>query len=187
MLRRHEGFTAIEVVVAVILVAVLAALLIPAVAARVRQGQTSAVAQSLDALSHAITSYRIDVRRYPTRLSHLTSEPPAGDTYDPCGRAVPTAFLANWRGPYLPTNITPGGLRVGDALVQDTLETDPTVFTITSVGYLLIEVDAVDEESATSLDDAFDGGDGFNDGGVTWTATSGGQGTLKFGVRIRGC
>jgi general secretion pathway protein G len=188
MLRRRAGFTVVEVVVAAVLVAVLAALLIPAVAGRVRDGQTSALAQSLDALSHAITAYRIDVRRYPTRLQDLTTPPPVGTTEDPCGRVVPAAFLDNWRGPYLPVAVTAAGLRVGDATVQDELTADPGGFGINSVGYLLIEVEGVDEETAISLDDAFDGGDGSEDGGVRWaTPSSSGQVTLTYGIRIRGC
>jgi general secretion pathway protein G len=183
--RTPGGFTMVEVVVAMVLVAILAAVLIPVVAERVREGQTSAVAQTMDALSQAVAAYRVDVRRYPTRLEHLTS-PPA-TAYDPCGRQVPAAFLDQWRGPYLAANITSAGLRVGDATVQDSLETDPASFTTSTVGYLLIETDAVDEETAEGLDRAFDGVDDLTEGVVRWTATSGGQGTLLFGIRIRGC
>lgn len=170
---------------ATILVAILAAVLIPVVAERVREGQTSALAQTMDALQQAVNGYRVDVRRYPTRLQQLNSEP--STAYDPCGRQTPTAFLDEWAGPYLPGNVTAAGIRVGEATVQDTIETDPATFTTTTVGYLLIETQGVDQEAAEALDEAFDGTDDLATGVVRWTATSGGQGTLVFGLRVRGC
>jgi general secretion pathway protein G len=185
-LRRRAGFTVVEMVVVIAIMAMVAAVLLPVVTGRLRDGQTTAVAQTMDALSQAIAGYRTDVRRCPTRLQHLTTPPPAG-TRDPCGRLVPQAFLDEWRGPYIQTQVTAAGLRIRDATVQDTLGTDPATFTPTTTGYLLLETVDIDAQVAAALAAAFDADDDPDDGVVRVIPAAQGLVTLRFGVRIRGC
>jgi general secretion pathway protein G len=182
----RPGFTFVEIVVTLAIMAMLAAVIVPVVARRVREGQSTAVAQTLDAIADGIAQYRTDVRRYPTRLQHLTTKPALG-ARDPCGRTIPQAFLDEWKGPYLQTQVTASGIRISDATVQDTITSDPAVFTTTSVGYLLIDTQDVDEETAEKLDDSYDGADDLATGVIRFTDLGGDRGTLEFGVRVRGC
>jgi prepilin-type N-terminal cleavage/methylation domain-containing protein len=104
-MSRRRGFTLPEVLVTVTIVAVLAAVMVPAVLNQVGKGDVPSVAGDLSAIRTAITTFAADTRRFPGHLSDLT------------GTSLPSASKDFWhaaygndttlyRGPYLPT--TPG-------------------------------------------------------------------------------
>lgn len=81
-----RGFTLMELLIVMAILAMLAALVGPALFGNLGRGQRSAAAQQMQALATALDSYRLDVGRYPRSLEGLTEN----DT----GRDV-------WAGPYL--------------------------------------------------------------------------------------
>lgn len=92
MVKRASGFTLIEILVVVTVIAVLAALVAPNVFQHLGTAQDAAARSQIEMLGAALDAYRLDNGRYPTSaqgLQALQGEPAA----EPRPR--------NWRGPYL--------------------------------------------------------------------------------------
>lgn len=84
--KTSRGFTLIELLIVMAILAMLAALVGPALFSNLGRGQRSAAQTQMDALATALDSYRLDIGRYPRELDGLLEN----DT----GRDV-------WNGPYL--------------------------------------------------------------------------------------
>jgi prepilin-type N-terminal cleavage/methylation domain-containing protein len=184
-LRGHLAFTLVEIIVALVVLAVLAAMLYPTAAGQLRQGQSTAIANQLDNLRQAIANYRQNVQRFPNLLTQLTTQPIAG-ALDLCGTALPAANMALWRGPYVTQVIQAGGMPVGDAMVQNAVTRVPAGG-VGQPGTLQITVADVDNDYADDLERQFDGNANLATGTITWTATTGTLGTLVFQIPVRGC
>ena len=87
-----RGFTLIEILVVIVVIAVLASLVAPNVFQHVGAAKDAAARSQIEMLGAALDAYRLDNGRYPTTeqgLDALMTAP----TADP--------RPANWRGPYL--------------------------------------------------------------------------------------
>ena len=93
MVFRKHGFTMIEIMLVVIIIAVLAAMVVPNLSGRSEQARLSAAKADIEAnLSAALDLYEMDTGKYPTTdqgLIALLEKPTAN----------PVAV--NWNGPYL--------------------------------------------------------------------------------------
>jgi prepilin-type N-terminal cleavage/methylation domain-containing protein len=185
-LRGRLAFTLVEIIVALVVLAVLAAMLYPTAAGQLRQGQSTALANQLDNLRVAIANYRTNVQRFPSQLTQLTAVPPGSGANDLCGTALPAANIALWRGPYITQVILATGMPVGDATIQNAITRVPAGG-VGQPGTLQITVADVDNDYADDLERQFDGNANFATGTITWTATTGTLGTLVFQVPVRGC
>ena len=92
-MRHHNpmrnGFTLIEVMVVVVILAILAALIVPKIISRPDEARVVAAKQDIGALMQALKLYRLDNTRYPSTeqgLESLVARP----TIDP--------LPANWKG-----------------------------------------------------------------------------------------
>ena len=95
---RKRGFTLPEVLVTVTVVAVLAAVVVPAVTQYVGRGNGPATANDISQIQTAITGFIADTRTFPANLADLT------------GTAVPN-YVTNgsvWHGPYLSGSVVAG-------------------------------------------------------------------------------
>jgi general secretion pathway protein G len=91
-LRSRGGFTLIEILVVVTVIAILAALVGPSVFRHLGRAKDAAARSQMEMLGAALDAYRLDNGRYPTSaqgLEALNVEP----TTEPRPR--------NWQGPYL--------------------------------------------------------------------------------------
>ena len=78
---RCKGFTLVEVMVVVVILAVLAALIVPRVVGRTDEARVVAAKQDIAAIMQSLKLYRIDNSRYPTSdqgLEALVSRPSSG-------------------------------------------------------------------------------------------------------------
>ncbi|HEY4217828.1 MAG TPA: prepilin-type N-terminal cleavage/methylation domain-containing protein [Gemmatimonadaceae bacterium] len=82
----RRGFTLPEILVTVTVVAVLAAVVVPAVTQFTTKGDAPATSSDISQVRNAISSYVSDTRHYPTDFSDLVSNTASG--------------IANWKGPY---------------------------------------------------------------------------------------
>jgi prepilin-type N-terminal cleavage/methylation domain-containing protein len=100
---RRRGFTLPEVLVTITIIAVLAAVVVPAVLNQVSKGDTAALAGDVGALRTAITNFTTDTRHYPRTIGDLIAKPASTDL-DILGNQYGPAAIAAWKGPYFPTS-----------------------------------------------------------------------------------
>jgi prepilin-type N-terminal cleavage/methylation domain-containing protein len=100
---RRRAFTLPEVLVTVTIVAVLAAVVVPAVLNQVSKGDTAGLAGDVGALRTAITSFTTDTRHYPRTIQDLIRVPDK-DSLDLMGTAYGATAVNAWKGPYFPTS-----------------------------------------------------------------------------------
>lgn len=63
---KMRGFTLIEVMVVIVIIAILAALIVPKVMSRPDEARVSAARQDIGAITQALKLYKLDNMRYPT-------------------------------------------------------------------------------------------------------------------------
>ena len=94
--RIRKGFTLIELLVVILILAILAAMIVPRVMTRPDDAKRAKAASDLAALSSSLNQFRLDVGRFPTTEEGLESL-----------RTAPSD-ANGWRGPYtmkaLPTD-----------------------------------------------------------------------------------
>lgn len=180
---KRRAITLVEVLIGLVIIAVMAAVLYPALGSQLRRGQATALGNQISNLRDAITAYRQNVGRYPRTLSQLANTLVAGAT-DACGANLSAGLRNNWRGPYL-TQVVNGDMIVGDATVKDTLERSPATDAGVAAGVLLIRFINVDTLTAYDVEKSFDPSIDFTSGSILWS--SAGLDTLKFQLLIRNC
>jgi len=183
LIMPRKGFTTIEVIVALTIMVILLALIVPQVVNEVRDAGTSSVVSALTTVADGASSHKADVRRYPGQLVFLT-DTATTTPVDICGTTIPAVLRRRWSGPYLQAHVPTTGLVAGDATLLNALEYDnsgaPTNLVIVAIG--------VDQLSADDIEAQFDGDADFADGTIRWV-TGGGTGidTLRYYMPISGC
>lgn len=98
--RSHTaGFTLAEMLVAMALLAVLAAAVVPSILNQVNKGEVNRLVQDLKGVGNATRLYYSDVQRWPRGLSSLTVKP-TSDTTDIAAEKL-SNLSDRWSGPYL--------------------------------------------------------------------------------------
>lgn len=118
MIRR--GFTLAEILIALAIMAIAGAIVIPVVFSQIRASQVAALSQTYAGLSQAVAEFKRATTRYPLLLSSLSAAPAATDD-DICGNDLTAANVALWRGPYATRQITASGILVGEYTIRNTL------------------------------------------------------------------
>jgi prepilin-type N-terminal cleavage/methylation domain-containing protein len=183
--KHRPGFSLAEILIAIAIIALLVAVIVPTVTSRIRDGQGSAIAGTVSGLREGLLEYRADVRRYPTHLRYLSAAP--GSATDICGQTVPASFLAGWKGPYVNRAIGTTGLKVDEVTVLDSIVRTPTTFTAATTGELSIRVQDVDSAVARRIERQHDVTEDFTAGTIRWTNVANGIGLLQLVVPVRGC
>src|SRR4051812_3005109 len=96
-LRLKKGFTLAEILVALALVALLAAVLLPTVAGQILKGDAGRVLQDLNSVRAGIETFLADVHRYPGRYSDLSKPILAAGT-DINGSTYGAGLAGKWAG-----------------------------------------------------------------------------------------
>lgn len=165
--RARRGFTLAEVVVAVGIVAVLAAVTVPTIRGRLQDSYENALISEFDNLSSAVVAYRQDVGKYPPTLDYL-SQLPTTPT-DRCSNNLTATQKANWRGPYVTRNIRATAYYV--VAQKDSVQT--TLVTNGSPIGIYIELFGPDLQTAQNIDLKVDGVINKTNGTVIWDANGG--------------
>jgi prepilin-type N-terminal cleavage/methylation domain-containing protein len=179
---RQGGFTLIELVISLAIIAMLAAVIVPTVIGRLNGSQSAVLISQFAQLRDAAASQRADLGRYPPRLRQLVTAPVAGDK-DSCGRTIPVLALPSWAGPYLERTVPTSGLVLGSAVIPDTLRRNPAAFSMT--GTLTLVAANVDSLVAVEMERNLDGNADLTTGTITWTNL--GNDTVRFNFPVSGC
>jgi len=97
--RKAAGFTLVELLVVIVVLAVLAAIVLPKFMDSGQRSKEAALKSDLKLLRNAVTLYKTDTGLYPTSLADLAAAtaPAQGNN----GTADVALTAANWHGPYL--------------------------------------------------------------------------------------
>lgn len=164
--QRRTGFTLAEVLVTVAIVAILAAVVVPAVTQQITKGEAGQFVASYQGVQTGVTSFVADVRRFPVGLSQLYAQPANGDSV--MNTTLNSAEASRWSGPYLQTEVLPAGtLELGFGLAgKDTLWVDGSFLAMT------ITASNADSSMVVHVDSLVDKGDGNAAGTVRWSLTT---------------
>ena len=176
----RRGFTLPEILVTVTVVAVLAAVVVPAVTQYVTKGDAPASQQDLEQLRTAATAFTADTRKFPGALTQLTTAITTGDTSS-SGAAFSTTDSAAWKGPYLSATPTKAAGFTSQGLnltISDTIKTKS--------GWLQDSIVAPNDcAGLLRLDSLLDKADGPTSGSVVWTGSCA-QGNAGGGATMTG-
>ncbi len=97
--RKQKGFTLVELLVVIVVLAVLAAIVLPKFMDSGTRSKESALKSDLKLIRNAITIFKTDTGLYPLALSDLaaSSAPAQGSN----GTADVNLTASNWHGPYV--------------------------------------------------------------------------------------
>jgi general secretion pathway protein G len=84
--RRRAGFTLVEMLLVLVILAVLAAIVIPKFAGRTQQAKVAAAQTQIASFKTSIESFEVDTGSYPSNLNALVDAP---------------NNARDWKGPYL--------------------------------------------------------------------------------------
>lgn len=89
-MRKQHGFTMIELLVVLVILGLLAGLVGPQFFGKVDSSKVRTAETQVKMLKMSLQTFRLDVGRYPNKLSELNSAP---------------SDLSQWDGPYLDENL----------------------------------------------------------------------------------
>jgi prepilin-type N-terminal cleavage/methylation domain-containing protein len=178
MLNRkiRKGFTLPEVLVTVAIIAILAAVVVPAVTQQIGKGDQGKFVSSVQGVQTGLVSYVGDVHRFPQYLSQLVNPVLVGDPIFASTATLTAVDTARWNGPYLQTDVAAVGdsLSLGYGLfARDSLYADGSYISFRVLG------DTADIRKAAK---AIDGQDGT--GLIRYALASGNVDTATAYVRM---
>lgn len=173
---RRPGFTLPEVLVTVAIVAILAAVVVPTVTNQISKGDDSNLTSNVASLRTGITAFVSDVRKFPSRLQHLLTQPVATDD-DVTGGDYGALAVGRWRGPYQTGSLAAAAANatdsvlIGLAYAIDSLS--DTSFTAAGNGYVGLTLGGVANAAAAAhIDSLIDGGTGQAAGSLRWAGVA---------------
>ena len=93
-----KGFTLVELLIVIIIIAVLAAIAIPKFSSSSLRSKESSLRANLKLVRNAIDLFRADTGAFPANMAGLTTSTTAGLS---AAAAACTIAATDWRGPYL--------------------------------------------------------------------------------------
>ena len=90
--RQSAAFTLVEMLLVLVILATLAAIVIPKMAGRSQQAKVTAAKSDISSIEMALDMYETDNGNYPKSLNELNDQP---------------ANASNWKGPYLKKGVPP--------------------------------------------------------------------------------
>ena len=179
---RRRGFSLAEILVAVTITVVLAALVIPMVVARVGDASINRQSSTLTTLAQATMTYHDHVGMWPSSLTQLTTAPTAG-ALNLCGNAMAAKDVAKWLGPYVSFSIA-GDISLEGNSILAALVRNPAASA--APGLLQIQMQYPDSDVRTTIETQLDTDADNTTGVIRWTGSDPTV-TLTYNLPITGC
>ena len=96
--RRRKGFTLIEMLIVIVVIAILALIVIPRLLGAGRKAKEATLRGDLHQIRNSIQQFEADCGDYPSALAQLMTVPSAGN-----GGGGIALDVNGWQGPYLRT------------------------------------------------------------------------------------
>jgi prepilin-type N-terminal cleavage/methylation domain-containing protein len=153
-LRPRRAFTLAEILVALALMALLAAVLLPTVAGQVLKGDAGRIVQDLEAVRSGSERFLTDVRRYPGRYSDLSTAITVANA-DVLGNAYNNSQVTKWGGPYVTKDTINASVETGfGGRITNVFD---TVTNTNAIPYLTFVVLGITGPDADRIDEQIDG------------------------------
>jgi len=176
-LSRKKGFTLAEILVALALIALLAAVLLPTVAGQILKGDAGRVIQDLNAVRAGIEQFLADVHRYPGKYSDLSKVITTSNT-DISGNAYTSGLVAKWAGPYVTKDTTNSIVETGFAgSIQNAFKKQQNT---NGVDYVSVIITGISGPDYDKVDLQIDGTGASRTTGLLRWATGGSVDSTKF-------
>lgn len=183
------GFALLEAIVAIAMLAILAAAIVPLVAGAEDRARAETTVRDLDRLKSAIDKFRARIGVYPSQLVH-TVEPIVPGGKNSCGNNYGTTARNNWGnndasyGPWFREGmiVSDFGLPTGVGFIQDNMTR--------TADTLVVSLINVPDAGALELDiivDSTGTGTGPNLGEIRWGAIVDGVTTVQYSLVRPGC
>ncbi len=180
MRKQQAGFTLMEMIGVVAVIAILASMATPMIFDAIRNARVTAFVEDVNVARTAVARYYEDTGRWPV---HIPTD--ARDGRRTLVSNSATNPIGGWNGPYLEMDISnpfdEGGYRAilssGNANFQFDLDGDGTVDTSTAV---FMRIDNVSDAQARKISDILDGDADVTTGSGAWYAAGR---VKKFGAR----
>lgn len=173
MKTTRHGFSLAELLVGLSIIAILAAVLIPAVAGQIGKSDATRALNDITAIRTGIEQFVADVHRYPGKLSHLTNQITVAQK-DVNGSTYAASLVARWKGPYLARDTTAGHFDTGfgafatDSLVRLTYQA--------GVNYVTVQIVGIQQTDFNRMDAEIDGTVSATNGLLRWVTPD----TVRF-------
>ena len=192
---RRAGFTLVEVVTAVVIVAALIAVTVPVFMQRSRAARADAIVAELESLRTSLFLFYNDVGRIPLRLDYLYVIP--GIALDVCTNTIPALNVGRFRGPYVSRPIyrlnPAGGINSYLIATGDSVDTVLNPTTFNGVKVVQISVYGPEKDIVDLVDTKVDGAVDTNNGMISWASNNASpllnEYTIKYNIPVRnqGC
>lgn len=147
LLRR--GFTLAEVLVTLAIIAIMAAVLLPALNQQISKGDISRLASDLTNIQTAAQAFLSDVHRYPGSTSQLTTSVTGNDVN---GVAIPSALQAKWKGPYIGRDV------IANTGAGGTISSTFTITASSGINFLTVNVSPLTSSDFANIEAILDEG-----------------------------
>lgn len=147
--RARRGFTLAEVLVTLAIVAIMAAVLLPALNSQISKGDIGRLASDLTNIQTAAQAFLSDVHRYPSSTSQLTT---SVGTTDINGITIPPALLLKWKGPYISRDV------IANTGAGGTISSTLSVITSSTLSYLTVTVSNIAPSDFANIEGILDEG-----------------------------
>ena len=182
---RLAGFTLAEVLVALALIALMAAVLLPTVAGQILKGDAGRVQQDLEGVRSGIDQFLADVHRYPGKYSDLSKLIVASSAahVDINGAQYTAGLVSKWVGPYVAKDTTNASILTGyGGSIQNVFM---KVANTNAVNYVTIVVTGISGPDFDRIDLQVDGVVGRTAGLLRWVSTGGIDSTKYLATPIQ--
>ncbi len=161
----RRGFTLAEVLVTIAILAILAAVLLPAVNSQLAKGDTARLTADLTSLRTGAQSFVSDVHKFPSTVAELTTAISSGST-DIDAVTFSSALVTRWKGPYVDREV------VSNTAGGTISPTFSTLVGANAITYLTTTVTGVTGADFASVENVIDEG--------TSSTTSSSAGSIRY-------
>jgi len=167
---RLIGFTLAEILVALALISLLAAVLLPTVAGQLLKGDSARTAEDLNAIRSGIEQFLADVHRYPGKYSQLSTTIKTGSHSDINGTTIASGLASKWNGPYVTKDTMNSVIPTGfSASISNTFSKTTNT---NGIDYVTVSITGIDSLDFLRLDAHMDGTANAAAGILRWAAST---------------
>jgi prepilin-type N-terminal cleavage/methylation domain-containing protein len=153
-IKRRQGFTLVEVLVILAILALLVGVLVPTITNQVRKGDVQSVSSDLGNIRTGMEAFLSDVHRYPGQISHLSNRIVVAQS-DIHGAVYPASLVTKWKGPYISKDTVNAGFPTGfGGLIQNALRKNQNTNLIDYETILITGIASADFYEIDALIDA---------------------------------